>query len=210
MHAHSSSREAGYLSPLTLGGCPAPYSPMHVLLLPLAARYTTKYWLVLLVGLIACLGLGSRLGYHFPQADAHPDWSAFPQLKTQHLVVEHLADFDARYRHRYQLRRTMRYGVRFGDSEAVDSPRVSAVRELWHRVSHNTFQATVANPYSNAGIYAGPVEEQGFNQYGDAYMEVDLAGEKGYFKQAYASYLPSFYFIHQYNQPTSRQDTLFL
>ncbi len=168
------------------------------------------YWLVFVVVLLVCVAFGYRSGYRFPQADAHPDWSAFPHLKTQHLVVEHIADFDARYGNRYHLRRTMRYGVRFGDIEAVDSPRVTAVRVLGHRVRHNTFQATVANPYSNSGIYAGPAQEQGFNQYGDEYMEVDLAGEKGYFKYEYASYIPSFYFIHQYNQPTTRQDTLLL
>jgi hypothetical protein len=87
---------------------------------------------------------------------------------------------------------------------------MTAVRVLGHRVHRNTFQIGAAHVSNNAGMVIGPSEAEGFNQYGDEYMELNLAGEKGYFKDTYASYEPSLYFFHQYNQPTSRQDTLFL
>jgi hypothetical protein len=146
------------------------------------------------------------MGYQVPQADVHPDWPKFPQLKTKHLVVERIPDFDSLYGRRYRLRAA----VWLGFPDAVDSLPVTAVRVLGHRVYKNSFQATVANLYSNSGRYAGPVAEQGFNQYGDEYLEINLSGEKGYFKDIYASYDPPLYFFHQYNQPTSQQDTLFL
>jgi hypothetical protein len=150
------------------------------------------------VVLVACVAIGYRLGYHFPQADAHPDWPAFPQLKTRHLVVERIADFDSLYAHRLHLRR------RFdGLPMEGDSPRVSAVRVLGHRVSRNTFKAS-------SGYYRSPVEAQGFSQYEDNYLEIDVAGKKGHCKTDYSSFFPALDEIHQYNQPTARQDTLFL
>jgi hypothetical protein len=164
------------------------------------------YWPALLTCLVLVIALVFGMGYQVPQADIHPDWPEFPQLKTKHLVVERIADFDSLYGRRYRLSAAVR--LRF--PQAVDSLPVTAVRVLGHRVSKNSFQATVANPYSNSGIYAGPVAEQGFNQYGDEYLEINLSGEKGYFKDIYASYEPPLYFFHQYNQPKSPRDTLFL
>lgn len=165
-----------------------------------------KYWLVLLVVLVALVGFGIRSGYKLPQADTHPDWAEFPQLKTQRLVVERVANFDSLYGHRYRLS----VAVRSGDPDAVDSLPVTAVHVLGHRVHVNRFQVGVSHAANNAGVALGPTEEHGFNQYGDKYLEIDLAGEKGYCKETYASYEPALYFFHQYNQPTSRQDTLFL
>lgn len=162
-------------------------------------------WVGLVVVLLVFLAYVSILGYHFPQADTHPDWRVFPQLKTRHLVVERIANLDSLYGRRLHLRH------RFdGYLMEVDSPQVSAVRVLGHRVSRNTFRFWEPNSTTSSGRYIGPMEHQGFNQYGDNYLEVDLAGEKGYFKADYASYLPALYDIHQYNQPTARQDTLFL
>jgi hypothetical protein len=147
-----------------------------------------------------------NMGYQLPQADSHPDWPEFPQLKTQHLVVERIADFDSLYGHRYRLSAA----VRLGFPDAVDSLPVTAVRVLGHRVQVNTFQLGQAHGANNAGMALGPTEVHGFNQYGDEYLELNLVGEKGYFKDTYASYRPPLYYVHQYNQPTSRQDTLFL
>jgi hypothetical protein len=158
------------------------------------------------VVLVALGGFGIRSGYKLPQADIHPDWPEFPQLKTQHLVVERVANFDSLYGHRYHLSAWQRSG----DPSAEDSVPVTAVRLLGHRVSRNTFQIGQAHVSNNAGMVIGPTEEHGFNQYGVAYLELNLAGEKGYFKEDYASYQPPLYYFDQYNQPTSRRDTLFL
>jgi hypothetical protein len=156
--------------------------------------------------LVALGGFLIRSGYQLPQADIHPDWPEFPQLKTKHLVVERIANFDSLYGKRYRLSAA----VRLGFSDAVDSLPVTAVRTLGHRVSGNDFKFTQAAISNNAGMVVGPSAGKGFNQYGVEYWEIDLAGEKGYFKDTYASYFPPHYFFHQYNQPTSRQDTLFL
>jgi hypothetical protein len=166
----------------------------------------SKYLLVILLVLAVFAGFVSGLGYQLPQADVHPDWQEFPQLKTTHLVVERVVDFDSLYGHRYRLSAAMRSG----DPDAVDSLPVTAVRVLGHRVNTNRFQIGGAHVSNNSGMVIGPSASQGFNQYGDEYMEVNLAGEKGYFKNIYASYDPPLYDFHQYNQPTSRQDTLFL
>ncbi|MDO7888215.1 hypothetical protein [Hymenobacter cheonanensis] len=160
-----------------------------------------NYWLVL----VACVAAGYRADYHFPQADAHPDWPVFPQLYTQHLMVEPITDIDSLYGRRLHLRHNYE-----GDLLEVDSPQVSAVRVRGHRVRRNTFQFWEPNNTTSSGRYIGPVETQGFNQYRDQYLEVDVAGEKGYFKVDYASFVPALDNIHQYNLPTDRQDTLFL
>jgi hypothetical protein len=119
-----------------------------------------------------------------PQADAYPDWPTFPQLKTRHLVVERIADFDSLYARRLHLRRNYE-----GYLLEVDSPRVSAVRVLGQRIRYNTFKAS-------SGWYRSPMEAQGFNQYGDNYLEVDVAGEKGYCKTDYSSFFPALDEIH--------------
>jgi hypothetical protein len=155
-------------------------------------------WVGLVVVLLVFLAYVYILGYHFPQADAHPDWPAFPRLKTQHLVVERIADFDSLYGRRLHLRRSYE-----GNFLEGDSPRVSAVHVLGHRVRYNTFKAS-------SGYYRSPVEAQGFNQYGDTYLEVEVAGEKGYCKTDYSSFFPALDEMHQFNQPTTRQDTLLL
>jgi hypothetical protein len=157
-----------------------------------------NYWLVVVVVLVVCVAAIYRTGYCFPQTDAHPDWPEFPRLKTRHLVVERIADFHSLYGHRYPP------SSHYSFPGEVDAPRspMSAVRVLGRRVSRNTFQA------SSSGYGRG--EPQGFNQYGNYYVEVNLAGEKGYFKTDYVSYFPALYNIYQYNEPTVRQDTLFL
>jgi hypothetical protein len=168
-------------------------------------RRLVTYWPRWLTMALVLAALAFVFDYRLPLPDAHPDWQEFPQLTTKHLVVERIPDFDARYGQRYQLPEAFHTGV-------IDSHRVSAVRVLGYRVTENTFE--VGDPkgrLSNSGL-SDPTPPAGwcFNQRGRCYMEVNLAGEKGYFKEWYLSYLPPFYFIYQYNQPVTRQDTLFL
>jgi hypothetical protein len=161
-------------------------------------------WRAILTTLVLCTALVFILGYQVPQADAYPHWPEFPQLQTAHLVVEFIPDFDVRYGRRYHLPETFGYG-------GVDSPRVTAVRALGHWVQGNTFQVAEARHYTNSGRFTPyPSAGQGFSQFGDNYLEINLAGEKGYCKNSYYSYRPPLFYVYQYNQPTTRQDTLLL
>ena len=164
-----------------------------------------RYRRTLLTALAGVTVLVFALGYQLPQTDAHPDWPELPHLKSAHLVVEHIPDFDARYGPRYAIPDSLRsYGM-------VDSPRVTAVRVLGHRVTQNAYEFGATNGYSNVGRYT-PYPPTGwcFNQYGETYLEVNVAGQKGYGKGWYSSYEPPLRFIYQYNQPTRQQDTLLI
>lgn len=164
-----------------------------------------RYRRPLLTALACGTLLVFALGYRLPQADAHPDWPELPHLKSAHLVVERIPDFDARYGSRYAIPDSLRYdGV-------VDSPRETAVRVLGHRVTQNAYEFGATNGYSNSGRYT-PYPPTGwcFNQYGEMYIEVNVAGQKGYGKWWYTSYEPPLRYVYQYNQPTKRQDTLLL
>jgi hypothetical protein len=168
-------------------------------------RWLLTYWQRLLATLFILVAFAFAVGYRLPQPDAHPDWHEFPHLTSTHFVVELIPDFDARYGPRYQLPDA------FQHDGVVDSPRVTAVRVLGYRVKQNTFQVGATNGLTNSGRYTlYPPTGWCFNQLGETYLEVNVAGEKGYFKGWYSSYEPPLRFIYQYNQPTRRQDTLLL
>jgi hypothetical protein len=162
-------------------------------------------WQRLLATLGMLAAIAFAFGYRLPQSDAHPEWHEFPRVTSEHLVVEQIPDFDARYGPYYQLPDAFRHdGV-------VDSPRVTAVRLLGYRVMQNKFHVGATNGLTNSGRYTlYPPTGWCFNQQQESYLEVSLAGEKGYFKGWYSSYEPPLRFIYQYNHPTSRQDTLLL
>jgi hypothetical protein len=168
-------------------------------------RRLVRYWRRRLATLVVLTALAFAFGYRLPQPDAHPDWHEFPRLTSTHLVVEQIPDFDARYGSRYQLPDA------FHHDGVVDSPRVTAVRVLGQRVEQNRFEVGATNGLTNSGRYTlYPPTGWCFNQHGETYLEVNVAGEKGYFKGWYSSYEPPLQFIYQYNQPRRRQDTLLL
>jgi hypothetical protein len=167
--------------------------------------WLATYWRRLLATPLGLVTLFFALGYRPPLPDAHPGWQRFPHLTSTRLVVERIPDFDARYGPRYQLPDA------FNHDGVVDSPRVTAVRRRGYRVTENTFHFGATNGYSNSGRYTlFPETGWSFNQEGDSYLEVNVAGEKGYFRGWYSSYTPPLQYIYQYNQPTRRQDTLLL
>lgn len=175
-------------------------------------------WLALL-GLTALLGLALAKaytkGWRLPGFDRHPTWDQFPHLSNSRLVVEEIPDFAARYGRRYHLPAAAveearpAYASWFEDYYRTN---LKNVRSLGYRRTGNDFDWGGWG-LSFGGNERGPaqgVTGPHFRPKGYEYLELSLAGVKGYFKgKVYENniYLPYFY---QYNYPAGVTDTLFL
>jgi hypothetical protein len=169
------------------------------------------------VGLGLGLGVGLGLGWRLPGLDRHPGWPAFPGLTNPRLVVEEIPDFAARYGRRYRLPAAAVEAARPADAcwfEDYYRTNLRSVRRLGYQRTGNDFAWDGWHFSLGGGNETGPLQgasgEPRFRPAGYEYLELSLAGVKGYFKgEVYENtiYVPYFY---QYNYPAAVTDTLFL
>jgi hypothetical protein len=166
--------------------------------------------LPLLGGLVA---LACWLGYRLPGFDAHPTWPAFPGLDNPHLVVKQVPDFEQRYGHRYQLPAPalrLDGGYHFEDYYRTN---LRNVRALGFQQTGNAFEWDLRFHGLAGGNNADQPptpSSRGFHPSGYQYLELTLAGERGYCKGAQYQTGNTLATFYQYNYPTTRRDTLFI
>jgi hypothetical protein len=165
--------------------------------------------------LLAPLGglaaLAFWLGYRLPGFDRHPTWPEFPGVTNPRFVVKQVPDFAERYGRRYHLPAS----IQLNDFSFDEYYRANLknVRALGFQQTGNDFAWDVRFH----GLAGGNNADQpptpssnGFHPSGYQYLELTLAGEKGYCKGAQyqtANTLATFY---QYNYPATARDTLFI
>lgn len=178
----------------------------------------TRRWLGPAALLLAlALGLAYGLGWRVPGLDRHPSWDAFPHLTNPRLVVEQIPDFAARYGRRYHLPDSAVAKARpllVCRFEEYYRTNLKSVRPLGYQHTGNYFTWGSWHFNLGGGNETGPLKGElaspHFNPEGYEYLELSVAGAKGYFKaKVYKNnnYLPYFY---QYNYPAAATDTLFL
>jgi hypothetical protein len=189
---------------------------------PSAARWLTRLVrtrpkaISLLVGAgLAWVGLCFALGYRLPWFDQHPDWGFFPALNNPRLVVEEIPDsiFAPRYSRRFPYPATADSTGQTVEFYEQYRTNIKNVRSVGFQVTDNDFE-----PGFHLRLWPGPTDpgtgsqhlRTGFYNFGYEYLELRLGEERGFFKTQATAGVTTLEDFYQYNQPATRQDTLFL
>jgi hypothetical protein len=153
------------------------------------------------------------LGYRLPGFDRHPTWPEFPGLNNPRLVVTEIPDFEERYSRFYRLPAPalrLDGGYHFDDYYRTN---LKNVRALGFQQTGNEFELDLRFHGLAGGNNADQPptpSSRGFHPSGYQYLELTLAGEKGYCKGVQYQTGNTLATFYQYNYPATVRDTLFL